>query len=178
MNPLFVFADISPEVADSDKMEDVVTQLYATQNEINKVDSDSEKALIHLLKNTCNEEIRWKAAELLWEINPQNPAGGIRKAIDLGMYFGKNAVALMVAILPKPDESLAILIRVYPGGSKTHLPPGLQLSGLDTDKNSFFTVQSRNKDNYIQFKFTAEYGDRFNIQVALGDANITERFVV
>ncbi len=177
MNPLFVFADISPEVADSDKMEDVVTQLYATQNEINKVDSDSEKALIHLLKNTCNEEIRWKAAELLWEINPQNPAGGIRKAIDLGMYFGKNAVALMVAILPKPDESLAILIRLYPGGSKT-LPPGLQLSGLDADGNSFFTVQSRNKDNYIQFKFTAELSDRFNIQVALGDANITERFVV
>lgn len=178
INPLFVFADISPKVANSEKMEDVVAQLYSSQDEIKKVDSDSEKALIHLLKNTHNEEIRWKAAELLWEINPQNPAGGIRKAIDLGIHFHKNAVALMVAILPKPDESLAILIRVYPGSNKNHLPPGLQLSGLDAEGNSFFTVQSRNKDNYIQFKFTAELGDKFNIQVALGDANITERFIV
>ncbi|MEB3216239.1 MAG: DUF1822 family protein [Nostocales cyanobacterium 94392] len=178
INHLFVFADISPKVANSEKMEDIVTQLYSSQDEIKKVDSDSEKALIHLLKNTHNEEIRWKAAELLWEINPQNPAGGIRKAIDLGIHFHQNAVALMVAILPKPDESLAILIRVYPGGNKNHLPPGLRLSGLDAEGNSFFTVQSRNKDNYIQFKFTAELGDKFNIQVALDDANITERFIV
>ncbi|MBE9213497.1 DUF1822 family protein [Plectonema cf. radiosum LEGE 06105] len=178
INPLFVFADISPKIANSEKMEDIVTELYSSQDEITKVDSDSEKALIHLLKNTHNEEIRWKAAELLWEINPQNPAGGIRKAIDLGIHFDQNAVALMVAILPKPDESLAILIRVYPGGGKIHLPLGLQLSGLDAEGNSFFTVQSRNKDNYIQFKFTAELGDKFNIQVALGDANITERFIV
>ncbi|MBF2013908.1 MAG: DUF1822 family protein [Rivularia sp. T60_A2020_040] len=178
ISPLFVFADISPKITNIEKMEDIVAQLYSSQDEINKVDSDSEKALIHLLKNTHNEEIRWKAAELLWEINPQNPTGGIRKAIDLGIHFSKNAVALMVAILPKPDESLAILIRVYPGSGKIHLPPGLKLSGLDAEGNSFFTVESRNKDNYIQFKFTAELGDKFNIQVALDDANITERFIV
>ncbi|NJM20114.1 MAG: DUF1822 family protein [Richelia sp. RM2_1_2] len=178
INPLFVFADISPKITNIEKMEDIVAQLYSSQDEIDKVDSDSEKALIHLLKNTHNEEIRWKAAELLWEINPKNPAGGIRKAIDLGIHFSKNAVALMVAILPKPDESLAILIRVYPGGGKIHLPPGLQLSGLDAEGNCFFTVESRNKDNYIQFKFTAELGDKFNIQVTLDDAKITERFIV
>ena len=176
-HPLFVFADISSD-DNSDKMKDAVAQLYASQNEINKLDPDSEKALIHLLKNTPNEEIRWKATELLWEINPKNTAGGIRKAIDLGMHFGKNAVALMVAILPKPDDSMAILIRVYPGGDRNYLPQGLQLSGLDVDGSSFFTVQSRSKDNYIQFKFTAELGDRFNIRVALGDANITESFVI
>ena len=94
------------------------------------------------------------------------------------MHFGKNAVALMVAILPKPDETMAILIRAYPLSESTHLPQDLQLSGLDATGNTFFTVQSRNKDNYIQFKFTAELGDRFNIRVALGDANITESFVV
>ena len=178
INPLFVFADIPSEEPNSHKMKDAVGQLYDTQDEIDKIDSDSEKALIHLLKNTPNEEIRWKAAELLWEINPENPAGGIRKAIDLGMQFGQNAIALMVAILPKPDESMAILIRVYPGNGVTYLPPCLQLSGLDAAGSSFFTVQARNKDNYIQFKFTAELGDRFNIRVALNDANITESFVI
>lgn len=178
INPVFVFADISSEEANSNKMKDAVRLLYDTQNEVDKVDSDAQKALIHLLENTTNEEIRWKAAELLWEINPENSAGGIRKAIDLGMHFGKNAIALMVAILPKPDESMAILIRVYPGSDKTYLPQGLQLSGLDAAGSSFFTVQARSKDNYIQFKFTAELGDRFNIRVALDDANITESFVI
>jgi hypothetical protein len=178
INPLFVFADISSEDADSHKIEDAVKQLYAAQHEIDKVDSDSEKALIHLIKNTPNEEIRWKAAELLWEINPENPHGGIRKAVDLGIHFGENLIALMVAILPKPDGSMAILTRVYPGYGANYLPQGLQFSGLDAAGNSFFTVQSRSKDNYIQFKFTAELGDRFNIRVALNDANITESFVI
>ena len=178
INPLFVFADIPSETVKIDKIKDAVEQLYTSQNEVNKIDSNAEKALTHLLKNTYNEEIRWKAAELLWEINPENPAGGIRKAIDLGMYLRKNAIALMVAILPKPDESMAILIRLYPGNNQTYLPQGLQLAGLDIEGNTFFTVQSRNKDNYIQFKFTADLGDRFNIRVALDDANIIENFVV
>ncbi len=178
INPLFVFAKISSDEENSYKLEDAVGQLFASQSEVDKVDLDSEKALLHLLQNTHNEEIRWKAAELLWEINPENPAGGIRKAIDLGMHFGKHAIALMVAILPKPDDSMAILIRVYPGSNETYLPKGLQLAGLDVAGSSFFTVQSRNKDNYIQFKFTAELGDRFNLQVTLNDAYITENFVV
>ncbi len=176
-NSLFVFADI-PEDTNSEKTKAAIAQLYACQQEITKVDSDSEKALIHLIKNTHNEEIRWKATELLWEINPKNPAGGIRKAIDLGMHFGKHLIALMVAILPKPDGTMAILVRLYPLDNKNYLPPRLELSGLDLDGNSFFTVQARSKDNYIQFKFTAELGDRFNIRVALNDTNITEGFVI
>ncbi|MEM6400304.1 MAG: DUF1822 family protein [Cyanobacteria bacterium P01_D01_bin.116] len=178
INPLFVFADISDDDENSHKIEDAVGRLYATQNEIEKVDLDSEKALIHLLKNTPNEEIRWKAAELLWEINPENPAGGIRKAVDLGMHFDENLIALMVAIIPKPDGSMAILTRVYPGYGVNYLPQGLQFSGLDAAGKSFFTVISRNKDNYIQFKFTAELGDKFNLRLALNDANITESFVI
>ncbi|MEM7712484.1 MAG: DUF1822 family protein [Cyanobacteria bacterium P01_A01_bin.68] len=178
INPVFVFADIPDEDIKSHKIEDAVGRLYAAQDEIEKVDSDSEKALIHLLKNTLNEEIRWKAAELLWEINPENPAGGIRKAVDLGMHFGEHLIALMVAILPKTDGSMAILTRVYPGYRENYLPQGLQLSGLDATGKSFFSVSSRNKDNYIQFKFTAELGDKFNIRVALNDANITESFVL
>ncbi|MBV6624913.1 MAG: DUF1822 family protein [Rivularia sp. (in: Bacteria)] len=178
INPMFVFADISDDDENYQKIEDAVGQLYATQNEINKVDLDSEKALIHLLKNTSNEEIRWKAAELLWEINPENPNGAIRKAVDLGIHFGENLIALMVAILPKPDGSMAILVRAYPGYNTNYLPQGLQLTGLDAAGNSFFTVTSRSKDNYIQFKFTAELGDKFNIQVALNDVSITENFVI
>ena len=177
-NSLFVFADIPSEDSKSDKIKQAVEQLYASENKIDKIDSDTEKSLIHLLENTHNEEIRWKAAELLWEINPENPAAGIRKALDLGMQFGQNAITLMVGILPIPDGSMSILIRAYPRNNKTHLPQGLELSGLDVTGNSFFTVQARNKDNYIQFKFTAELGDRFNIRVALDNANITESFVV
>ena len=63
-------------------------------------------------------------------------------------------------------------------GSQPHLPPGLQLIGLDEADNSFFEVQAREQDNYIQFKFTADSGDRFSVRVALDDASITETFVI
>ncbi|MCJ8283644.1 MAG: DUF1822 family protein [Rivularia sp. ALOHA_DT_140] len=178
INPIFVFADIASEDTKPHKIEDAVGLLYATQHEVVQVDADSEKALIHLLKNTSKEEIRWKAAELLWEINPEDPNGAIRKAVDLGMHFGEHPIALMVAILPKPDGSMAILIRVYPGIDKNYLPQGLELSGIDEMGNTFFTVKSRSKDNYIQFKLTAELGDKFNIQIALNESNIIESFII
>lgn len=186
-SPVLVFADILPtkvEVANFDRIKDFITQLYTSQanshlcDQTAIPDSHPSTALIHLLQTTQDEEIRWKAAELLWEIDPDNLGGGVRRAIDLGMHFGNNAVALMVAILPKPDQRIAILMKVYPLGSHPHLPAGLQLIGLDTVGNSFFTVQARRRDNYIQFKFTADPGDRFNLRVALGDASITQSFIV
>jgi hypothetical protein len=54
----------------------------------------------------------------------------------------------------------------------------LQLIGLDEAGNCFSEVQAREQDNYIQFKFTADLGDRFSVTIALDDASITESFVI
>ena len=134
--------------------------------------------LIEILHTTQDEETRWQVAETLWKIDPNNPVSGVRRVADLGMQLAGHAVALMVAVLPKPDRSMAILLRVYSMGSQLYLPPGLQLLGLDEAGNCFCEVQAREQDNYIQFKFTADLGDRFSLRVALDDASITESFVI
>lgn len=139
---------------------------------------NSKEKLIEILQTTQDEETRWQAAESLWEIEPNHPVSGVKRAADLGMQLADRAVSLMVAILPKADGSVAILLRVYPMESQLHLPQGLQLIGLDEAGNSFFEVQAREQDNYIQFKIIADPGDRFSVRVSLDDASITESFVI
>lgn len=135
-------------------------------------------ALIHLIRTTDDEETRWTAAESLWTINPNHPASGIRKVADLGMQIGGYAVALMVALLPKADGKVAILLRVYPLRGQTYLPPGLQLVVLDEDGDIFLDNDARDTDNYIQLKFGGSPGERFSVKVAVGDVAITQDFTI
>ncbi|MEL7036981.1 MAG: DUF1822 family protein [Cyanobacteria bacterium J06592_8] len=151
-----------------------------TQGELsNKVTkTEVSNLLVQLLETTKDEETRWQAAELLWEIDPNHPATGVQRAIDLGMQLAGASVALMVAILQKPDQRIAILIRVYPLQEQCFLPANLKLIGLDEEGLSLFEVRARDRDDYIQFKFTADPEDRFSLEVVLDDATITKHFVV
>lgn len=85
----------------------------------------------------------------------------------------------MVGILPKSDGKMLILLRVYPQGQLSHLPLGLNLIVVDETGNPLFEeVKSRQQDHYMQFKFTADGGDRFSARVVLDDASFTESFIV
>jgi Protein of unknown function (DUF1822) len=138
-------------------------------------DATAIAALEDLLATTQDEETRWRAAEALWTMVPQHAATGVRRMLDLGLQLHGEAVALMVAILPKPNQQLAVLLRVYPTRDR-HLPPELALAGLYPSGKAFLTVQSKAADNYIQCKFTAEPGEQFQVQVALAGSVLTERF--
>ncbi|HEY9875288.1 MAG TPA: DUF1822 family protein, partial [Candidatus Obscuribacterales bacterium] len=145
------------------------------------LEEDPIPALIQIIQTTQDEETRWKAAEMLWGIEPTNPASGTRRIIDLGMQLGGYPIALMVAILQKPDQKVAVLLRVYPMGDRNYLPFGLKLSLCDSaNPNRVVEVQSRVQplDNYIQLKFIAEYGEKFSVKVSLDDASFTEYFVI
>ncbi|MEL6554401.1 MAG: DUF1822 family protein [Cyanobacteria bacterium J06621_11] len=164
-----------------------------------------QTALIHLMKTTQNDNIRWQCADLLWEIDPDHPDCPVITAKDLGLYLNGRNLALAVGLLPKTDNTLLILARIYPFAdalnarvqteastdmeantevdTKSHiyLPAGLKLTGLDENDERFFEISARQQDNYIQFKFTAETGDRFTLQTTLGDAedaSFSETFVV
>lgn len=136
------------------------------------------KALVKVVRTTNNEETRWTAAEALLTIDPKNPASGKRGIKDLGMQLVDHAVALMVSILEKPERKVAVLVRLYPMNHKAYLPSQLQLTILDNKDATFLEAQTREKDNFIQLKFSGSSGDRFGVKVALGDASITEDFVI
>jgi Protein of unknown function (DUF1822) len=160
-----------------------VEQLYQKQShhsgraDIQSIAPDPKQALVYLIQMTQDDEIRWQAAELLWEIDPEY-SGAVKSAKDLGLYLSGHQIALMVGILPKSDGRMLILTRVYPIEPEPHLPPGLQLIGFDQDNKSFFNIKSRRQDDYIQFKFTADVGDQFTLRVSFDDASVTESFVV
>jgi hypothetical protein len=184
--PAVVFCNLSPvTVQIANNVPDLVKQLYINQGNgnlsqsvLDLVDRDPESALVQLLQTTQNDEIRWRAAELLAEINPEHPGGAVRSAKDLGMYLAGHTVALMVGVLPKPDGKMLVLARLYPVQQKPHLPTGLQLAGIDDAGNSFFEIQARLRDDSIQFKFTADPGDRFTLRVSLDNTAVTENFIV
>lgn len=156
-------------------------QLKVAAQRLGEIGNDNPEAiaaLIHLIRTTEDEETRWAAAESLWTIAPSNPASGVRRIADLGMQIGDRNVALMVAILPKCEGKVAILLRVYPMRSQTYLPSGLQLAVLDEDGDIFLETEARDADNYIQLKFGGDRGERFSVRVALGDDGITEGFAI
>jgi hypothetical protein len=175
------FSQPQPERG-NDPLRQQVEQLYRQQSS-NLVQTvplhlNPQEALVNLIQTTQDDEIRWQSAELLWELNPQHPVCPVISAKDLGIYLIGHSVVLMVGILPKSDGRMLILLRVYPLEKMSPLPPGLRLIGLDETGNLFFEVESRQQDDYIQFKFTADRGDRFSVRVVLDDASFTEDFMV
>ncbi len=59
---------------------------------------------------------------------------------------------------------------------KSYLPSGLKLIVLDEAGKLIREVSSRSQDDYIQYKCTADPGDRFSVKVSLAEASFTEFF--
>lgn len=153
-------------------------QAAKSLGEINFSTPEIIEALSFLINNTNNEENRWTAAESLWRIAPENHYGGIRRIKDLGLQIKGNSVALMVAILPKNQDVMAILLRVYPLGDRLRLPSNLQLTVLDENEKIFLSAKAREIDSYIQLKFSGKKEERFSVKLALDTAEISEDFVI
>lgn len=142
-------------------------------------DSQSIEALVNLLSKTTDEETLWEAAETLRILEPQNPAGGVWKSKNLGAIIPGESVILMVAILPQPEEQLAVLLRLYPNHQQGFLPQGIELSILDETGELLETVEAENADNdNIQISLAGNHGERFSVEVKLDENRITEAFMI
>lgn len=109
---------------------------------------------------------------------PASPGVCRGKLIDLGIQLAEQAVALVIEFVPRPDGSARVLLQIHPLAGSNVLPPDLQLQVLSEFGAVLRQVQSRTVDNYIQLELVAEAGERFNVRVVLGQAEITEQFVV
>ncbi len=136
-------------------------------------------------------EADWQSLKALLGTNTENLAYSFRSAselsgarvvraklIDMGLQLGSQAVALMVAITPEAEQKVGVLVQVHPALEETYLPANLRLGLLSKLGETLQEVRSRSQDNYIQLKrFRGLPGECFNIQVAFGDASVTEKFV-
>ncbi|GAA6623006.1 hypothetical protein NUACC26_088310 [Scytonema sp. NUACC26] len=172
------------EIVDPNLPESVkrwIAQVYASQSITERsqanslADLDPSSALTQLIKSTQDVEIQWQAADYLWQINPNYFDAGQRGFKDLGVQLAGYPVALILTILPIHSAMRAIRLQVSMT-DLSYLPSGLKLIVMDESGNLIKEVSAREKDNYIQFKFIADSGDRFSVKVALADASITEFF--
>ena len=137
------------------------------------------QALVEVLRSATDDETLWAAVESLWQMDPGNPAAGVRRVrlLDFGLQVAGRAVALAVAILHRPDQRLGVLLRVYPTANEPYVPEDLKLILLDAAGQAY-EVAARRNDLYVQLKFNGHPGERFGVQVALGNAQITEEFAL
>ncbi len=161
----------------SQSLPDLVNTLYL-QDELSPPSQlTATQSLEQLLNLTNNEELRWQVAEILWNIDPHNPILNLRRILDLGAYFGGTSIGLMVGLLPKSDDQISLLFRLYCLSDRGYLPPGIILTGLDEQLNPFFEIKARENDDYIQFKCVAGFDEEFSIKISLGDTRIIKHFM-
>lgn len=148
--------------------------------EIGTGNANAVAALINLLRTSQDDETLWTAVESLWQIDPGNPATGVSRVrlLDLGMQLARQSVALAVALIQKAERQVGIRLRVYPTANEAYLPTDLKLILLDEAEQTLWEVTARRADVYIQIKLNGQLGEQFSVRVALGDANITENFVI
>ncbi|AUT00971.1 hypothetical protein CLI64_11480 [Nostoc sp. CENA543] len=163
-------------VNDETQRQSAIKQL----GEIAVGNSEAIQALVNLLRSTSDDELLWIAVESLRKIDPENPAAGVKrmKLIDLGMEIASKTVALAVAFLQKIDGDVSVLLQVYPTGNDDYLPPDLKLILQDDSGEIWREVTARRADVCIQLKFSGEVGERFSVQISLGNTNFSENFVI
>ncbi|MFH7026774.1 MAG: DUF1822 family protein [Heteroscytonema crispum UTEX LB 1556] len=176
----------------SEEIAALINQLSSEKNEfqlrraakrlgdIAKGNNEAILALINLLRNIQDDETLWTVVESLWQIDPGNPAAGVRrvKLIDLGMQVAGQTVALAVGIIQKSNNQIGVMLRVYPTGNEPYLPSNLKLILLDDSGKNLREVTARKTDVYIQLKLNGQPGEQFSVRVALQAASITEDFSI
>ncbi len=181
--PKIAAREISPST--QSEISRTVNNIYASQNSAHKVDlpthiDSPSRLLVHLMQQTTDETLRWKAIEYLWTIEPENSKHWHRRIKDLGLAIQGYKLGLLIAVIPLAAKRYAVLTRVYSIGEEHCLPPNVRLNLLSEDGEQLYQAESRSTvmDDYVQLYFTASIGDRFNICVSMNNASITEAFEI
>ena len=99
------------------------------------------------------------------------------KRIDLQIDLITHTVILLVSLTREDADRVIVNLKVFPTANSPNLPANLKLIIL-VEGEVFKEITSRSADQFIQYEFDADPGDEFAVKLALGEAEITENFVV
>jgi Protein of unknown function (DUF1822) len=101
------------------------------------------------------------------------------RIVDLGILLVNHPVALIVKATKEAENKYSIRLRLHPGRNQTFLPPDLQLVVLVGEE---VVDEAKSRDALtmlkLQLEISGELGEEFRVTVALGDASVTEDFVI
>ena len=176
-----------------ESFEDFLTYLYELKQSVNTLKSTkfvpTTVNLCQWLQNSF--EPQWQSLSSILGKNEQSLVIKLRtssqlseasvsraKLINLGFDMGVQSVMLLIALI-ETEQEVGILVQVHPSNGENYLVPNLKVGLLSEAGIALQGVQSRGRDNYIQLKrFWVLLGERFSIQIALGDEIVTETFAL
>lgn len=159
-----------------------------SRSEPSTVATSSVTKLTNWLRGTV--EASWQTVETLIQMNSMQPLV-LRdmeqletkvkraKAIDLGMQLGNDEVVLALMLTTQPDETINILVQVYPRSGTPYLPASLKLEMLSDSGKILQETIAGSLNNYAQLRrFSGEVGDRFSVAITLNRVTVQEDFVL
>ena len=146
--------------------------------------SDVINVLTELLHSSQNENTCWQAALSLGKVDPGNPLAAVKKArlIDLKIQSESQAVALVVAIMPKADGRIGVFLQVQ-AHPETTLPSNLKLTVLSESGETRLEAEARSdlegrgQNKSIELRFSPPPGTYFCVRVTHDNVSVTEDFI-
>ncbi len=131
-------------------------------------------------------ETGWESVEILGERAAQ-PALAFRgkskaanlkrcKLLELGTH--KELIALIVTITTESKSNTNILIELKPSLSQNYLPANLQIILFDEYEQAIINTTTEQSNQHIKLDLSGEPGERFSLKIALGEASLSEYFVI
>jgi len=122
--------------------------------------------------------IGWQSIEELLtpqQLRPAHFGESIQRAKSIDLIT--DMVNLVVSLNREDADKVIVNLKVFPTSESPNLPANLKLIIL-AEGEIFEEVTSSSADRLIQYEFEDKPGDEFGVKLALGDAEITEDFVV
>ena len=97
----------------------------------------------------------------------------------MGIASSHPSVVCLVAIHGEADQSCKICIQAQPAPQQSCLPEGLTMRLLNGDGVSLAEVESSESDSFVQLPYFSGFPEEcFNVELALGEQNHHEEFVI
>ncbi len=132
-------------------------------------------SLITIIETAMEETLKWNAALLLGEIDPQH----LLRAICCFKIVSVSdcTLRLRLAIRQDSTDDYIILIGAYPVDSDRCLASHLQLQILDEFDNLIILDRDTNK-GYLQVQIDGKKQEQFSVTMTLGEWEIKEYFII
>lgn len=107
------------------------------------------------------------------------------KKLDIGLHLNGTSVALIVKLNPLEEDKfgnskeIKIVLQVHPSpDTSLCLPPALKLVVFDDKGVEVDSVISQQNDNWVDIELTAEFNEKFQVEIILGESKVTQEFTV
>jgi hypothetical protein len=130
-------------------------------------------------------EAGWQEIETLFSPNELTPASSTRgslvergKLIRLETLLAQQIIVLVIKLDPLSAKEINIVVEVHPKSGEVYLPETLQMRVLNEQQAVLMEAMADKANQNLRFNFSAETGERFSVQIILGEANVIEDFVI